>query len=105
MSRLTKFLKQTCQYESAQRDKNGKTKLNEYGDILYAKPKTLRCRREKLVTDIQTGTGAILKTSSRYFFDERVEVLADDRIDGHVVISAEEYTNQLGKCEGYECYV
>lgn len=105
MSRLTKFLKQECRYESAQRDDAGKTALSIYGDILYNAPVTLKCRRERLVTDIQTGSGAVLKTTSRYFFDTRVEVRADDRIDGHVVLSAEEYTNQFGKCEGYECYV
>lgn len=105
MSRLTKFLKQKCYYESAQRDETGKTVLSPYGDILYNEPEELKCRRERLVTDIQTGSGAVLKTTSRYFFDARVEVRADDRIDGHVVLSSEEYTNQFGNCEGYECYV
>lgn len=105
MSRLTKFLKQTCSHESAQRTSNGKTKLSTYGDVLYHRPRTLKCRREKIVTDIQTSSGAILKTSSRYFLDDKVEIFADDRLDGHVVLDVREYTNQLGKCEGYECYV
>lgn len=105
MSRMTKFLKQSCSFESAQRGTDGTIKLNKYGDIQYTKPRTLRCRRENIVTDMQTGTGAILKTSSRYFFDSSVQVRVDDRIDGHVILSVEEYINQLGKCEGYECYV
>lgn len=105
MSRMTKFLRQKCQFEQAQRNTDGTVKLNDYGDILYEAPQELKCRREKYVKDIQTNTGAILKASTRYFLDEHVEVQADDRIDGHVILSAEEYTNQLGRCEGYECYV
>lgn len=105
MSRMTKFLKQTCVFESAKRTLNGDVKLSTYGDIEYDKPKTVKCRREKYVKDVMTGTGAILKASSRYFLDESIPINADDRLDGHVVLSVEEYTNQLGKCEGYECYV
>lgn len=105
MSRLTKFLRQECVFEKAQRDDVGNVKLNAYGDILYEKARTVKCRRERFVRDMQTNTGATLKTSSRYFLDETHPVEADDRIDGKVILSAEEYTNQLGRCEGYECYV
>lgn len=105
MSRMTKFLKQTCQFESAQRNNDGTTRLNAYGDVLYNKQKTLRCRRERCVQDVQTNTGAIVKTSSRYFLDEQYEIQADDRVDGHTILKCDESTNALGKCEGYECYV
>ena len=104
MSTMTKFLKQTCSFESAVRA-NGLTVLNEYGDIQYNSSTSLPCRREKQVRDIQTVDGAILKASTRYFLDEAAEVQADDRIDGHVVLYAEEYIDQFGQCVGYEVYV
>lgn len=105
MSRMTKFLKQSCRIENARRNADGTTKLSEYGDVLYGAPQEAKCRREKYVRAIQTNNGAILTSSTRYFLDDSVTVDADDRIDGHVVLSAEEYTNQFGVCEGYEVYV
>lgn len=104
MSKITKFLKQTCVFESAQRS-NGLVVLNEYGDIQYNTPITLACRRESFVRDMQTANGAIIQTETRYFFDETQEIRADDRIDGHVVRSCEEYIDQFGTCVGYEAYV
>ena len=105
MSRMTKFLKQTCQFESAQRNEDGSTKLDQFGEVLYNAPITLKCRREKVVKDVQTSTGAILRSSTRYFTDDVQIVEAEDRFDGKVILEVEEYTNQLGKTEGYESYV
>lgn len=105
MSRITKFLKQTCSYEAALRDDLGKVQLDAFGEVLYAPARVLRCRREKTVQDVQTNTGAVLRSSTRYFTDESVEINADDRLDGKTVLTVEEYTNQLGKTEGYESYV
>ena len=104
MSRMTKFLKQTCSFEAA-RVQNDRVVLNEYGDIQYEPAITLACRREAYVRDLQTANGAILKTSSRYFLDESVEIKANDRLDGCVILACSEYTNQFGQCEGYEVYV
>lgn len=104
MSTMTKFLKQVCSFEAAQRDEE-LTVLSEHGDILYEAPKELKCRREKYVRDMQTVNGAIVKTSSRYFLDEGTEVQVDDRLDGHVILACEEYIDQLGRCVGYEAYV
>ena len=104
LSRMTKFLKQTCSFESAQREDN-LVVLNEYGDIQYNQPITKACRREAYVRDLQTANGAILKTSSRYFLDESTVIRANDRIDGCVILACSEYTNQFGQCEGYEIYV
>lgn len=105
MSRLTKFLKQTCTFEAAVRDSFSQTVLNDYGDIQYGSEKNLKCRREKFVRDMQTANGAIIKTSSRYFLDDSVAIRADDRLDGHVILSCEEYIDQFGVCIGYEVYV
>lgn len=105
MSRLTKFLRQSCVWEPAVRDAQGVVQLDDFGEVLYEPARPLRCRREKTIKDVQTNTGAILRSSTRYFTDETAEINADDRLDGHAVLVVEEYTNQLGRTEGYESYV
>ena len=105
MSRMTKFLKQTCTFERANRNTDGSIKLNKFGEVEYFAPVQLKCRRERIIKDVQTTNGAILKSSTRYFTDETAAINADDKLDGRVVLEVEEYTNQLGKPEGYESYV
>ena len=105
MSTMTKLLRQSCLFEAAQRSSDGRTILNEYGDIQYESGESLKCRREKHVRDMQTANGAIIQTSSRYFLDNFREIQTDDRLDGHVIVACEEYTDQMGVCIGYEVYV
>ena len=105
MSRMSKCLKQTCILEKARKNPDGSTKLDKFGEIMYDAPQTIKCRRERIVKDVQTSTGAIQRSSTRYFIDETQPVEADDRIDGKTVLEVSEYINQLGKVEGYECYV
>lgn len=105
MSRMTKFLKQKCQVEAYQVTEDGNPEQNRFGEIQYQEPVTLKCRREKMVKDVQTANGSLIRSTTRYFLDEKVEVKADYRIDGHVVLTVEEYTNEHGLCEGYEVYV
>lgn len=105
MSRMTKYLKQTCMYEKCVRDPNGAVKLDKYGEPLYEAPVKIKCRREVTVQDVQTNTGAILKSSTRYFVDEKHDIRADDKFDGVCILKVTEYVNQSGKVEGFECYV
>ena len=105
MSRMTKFLKQSCSFEKAKKNSNGQVQLNKFGEVLYETPTIIKCRRERIVRDVQTSTGAILRSSTRYFTDDSQIIEADDRLDGRIVLEVEEYTNQLGKVEGYESYV
>lgn len=105
MSRMTKFLKQTCQVEAYEVDENGNPERNRFGEIIYKAPMKCKCRREKIVKDVQTQNGSVVQATNRYFLDETVELQADYRIDGHVLLTVEEYTNEHGKCEGYEVYV
>lgn len=105
MSRMTKFLKQTCVFERMKRNDEGTAVLDKFGEPQYEAPKKLKCRREKLVKDIQTNTGAILRSTTRYFLDESQPIETEDRLDGKTILSVEEYINQLGATEGYECYV
>ena len=105
MSRMTKFLKQVCQVEAYEVTEEGNPERNRFGEIIYQEPEARKCRREKIVKDVQTANGSIIRSNARYFLDESMEIRADYRIDGHVVLTVEEYTNEHGKCEGYEVYV
>ena len=102
MGRMTKFLKQTCTFEAAVRDASGEIALNKYGEAQYEAPTTLRCRRERTTKDVLTANGSVVRSASIYYTDESTVIRPDDRIDGRVVLSVEEYTNELGKTEGFE---
>jgi hypothetical protein len=105
MSRISKYLKQQCSYEKTKRDDQGKVKLDKFGEPLYETPILIKCRRETTIQDVQTNTGAILKSSTRYFLDDKHPIQADDKLDGKAVLKVQEYINQFGAAEGYECYV
>ncbi len=105
MSRITKYLKQKCTYEKLKRDKEGKIVIDKYGEPQYEAPIVIKCRREDLTQDVQTNTGAILKSGTRYFTDEKNTIQANDKLDGKTVLKVLEYTNQFGSAEGYESYV
>ena len=55
--------------------------------------------------DILTTNGRLIKSSSRYYIDVDYQIRADDLLDGNPVVALEEYTNERGKCEGFELYV
>lgn len=105
MSRMTKFLKQTCQVEQYQVTEDGNAETNRFGEIIYQDPIKCKCRHEVCFKDVQDANGSVVKSVARYFLDEKVELKADYRIDGRVIITVETYINQLGKIEGYEVYV
>lgn len=105
MSKMTKFLKQTCQVEAYVLTEEGNAETNRFGEIIYQEPVECRCRREKCVKDVQTANGSVVQATTRYFLDDSFELQPDYRIDGHVVLTVEEYINGLGKSEGYEVYV
>lgn len=105
MSRMTKFLKQTCTFEKALRNNDGTVQLDKYGEIVYSSSKKLKCRREKVIKDVQTSTGAILSSSTRYFTDSSQAINPDDKFDGKVILEVSEYINSQGLSEGYESYV
>lgn len=105
MSRISKYLKQKCSYEKLKRDNKGEVVLDKFGEPQYESSKTIKCRRETSVQDVQTNTGAILKSSTRYFTDDKQSIQADDKLDGKTVLKVQEYINQFGIAEGYESYV
>ena len=105
MSRMTKYLKQKCTYEKLKRDENGKVLLDKFGDPLYEAPEVIKCRRETTIEEVQTNTGAVLKSTTRYFTDDRHSIQANDKLDGKAVLKVQEYTNQFGVAEGFESYV
>lgn len=105
MSRMTKFLHQTCTWKKALRKPDGTVQLNVYGEVQYDAGTSVKCRRETLIKDTLTTNGAVLKSQTRYFVDESCPVQADDMLDGRVVLFVSEYTNHLGATEGFEIYV
>ena len=102
MSRMTKFLKQKCAFEAAVRNASGEIALNKYGEAEYEAPVTLRCRRERTTKDVLTANGSVVRSASIYYTDESQVIRPDDKIDGRVVLSVKEYTNELGLTEGFE---
>lgn len=104
MSRMTKFLKQTCTFEAVERDASGKPIMNKYGEPTYKSPVTLKCRRERSTKDVLTVNGAVIRSETIYYTDETRLIRTDDKLDGNVVIAVSEYTNEHGKTEGFESH-
>lgn len=105
MSRMTKFLNQSCKLEKYIVGANGQPEMNMFGELQYQAPITIKCRNEKSHRDIRTANGSIVRSTAVYYLDESEEIKADYRIDGCVVISVGTYVNALGTTEGYEVYV
>lgn len=105
MSRVTKYLRQKCTYEKLKRDTSGNALLDKFGDPQYESPVVIPCRREQLIQEVQTNTGAILKSTTRYITDDRYSIQANDKLDCNCVLKTQEYVNQFGRVEGYESYV
>ena len=92
MSRMTKFLKQTCIFEAVVRDESGKPIMNKYG------------RRERSTKDVLTVNGAVIRSETIYYTDEKQLIRTDDKLDGNVVVAVSEYINEKGAVEGYESH-
>lgn len=105
MSRMTKYLRQKCTYEKLLRSIDGEILLDKFGDPQYELPEEIKCRRESFVQEVQTNTGAILQSVTRYFTDDRYTIQANDKLDGKPVIKVQECVNQFGNTEGFESYV
>ena len=105
MSRMTKFLRQQCQVQPYQVNEAGEPVFNDFGELQYMQARTCKCRHEISFQDVQTSNGQLVKSTSRYFLDESLEIKADYKIDGRAVLSVSSYVNGLGLCEGYEVYV
>ena len=105
MSRMTKFLRQRCSVQPYEVDEANKPALNDYGELQYGPAISCRCRHEVAFQDIQTANGQLVRSSSRYYLDDSMEIKADYKIDGREVLSVSTYVNGLGQCEGYEVYV
>ena len=101
MSRMTKFFKQTCQWQKMATDETGQPVLDLYGDPTYETPSTLKCRRERTLKDVITATGAVKRSDTTYYVDESHEVSMGDLFDGKPIIAFSEYINEHGKVEGY----
>lgn len=105
MSRMTKYLRQQCQYEALSVDENGQPSLNQYGEAEFEAPETLKCRRERSVKDVQTTDGSIVRSTIVYYIDETTTLNVGDKLDGRAILNLTEYTGSTGKPEGWMAYV
>lgn len=105
MSRMSKYLKQKCTYEKMVCDESGNALLDKFGEPQYESSKVIKCRRETYIQDVQTSTGAILKSSTRYFTDDKQPIKAGDKLGGKPVLRVQEYIDQFGVSEGFESHV
>lgn len=101
MSRMSKYLKQTCKWSKMLVDENGNAILDMYGDPTFAAEVIVPCRRERSLKDVLTLTGSVKRSATTYYIDERYDVSMGDLMDGKPIIDFEEYTNEHGKTEGY----
>lgn len=105
MSRMTKFLRQECLVQPYEVDAKGQPVLNDYGELQYGPAKSCKCRHEVAFQDIQTANGRLVRSTSRYFLDDSMEIKVDYKVDSKEVLSVSTYVNSLGQREGYEVYV
>lgn len=105
MSRMTKFLKQTCLLEQYSVTSDGNIETNRFGEIVYKPAIKCKCRHEVCFKDVQTTNGSVVRSVARYFLDEKVALNPDYRLDGNVILSVETYINEHGSIEGYEVYI
>ena len=105
MSRITKFLRQQCRVAPYATDTAGNPVYNDFGELQYRTAKVCKCRHEVAFQDVQTSSGQLVKSASRYYFDSSTDIKADYKIDGKAVLSVSSYVNGFGECEGYEVYV
>lgn len=106
MSRLTKYLGDTATVVRMERDPDThEAALDKYGAAIPATTDNLKCRREKVFKDVTTSTGRIVRSYSRYYFDEAIELFIADKIDDAPILEIEELTSRTGTVEGYLAYV
>lgn len=98
---MTKYLKQTCKWSKMLVDEQGDAILDMYGDPTFAEAVTIPCRREKSLKDVLTLSGAVQRSATTYYIDERYEISMGDLMDNKPIIDFEEYTNEHGRTEGY----
>lgn len=101
MSRMTKYLKQTCVVQNMVLDDQGEPVVDLYGEPTYSSPKNYLCRRERSFKDVLTVSGVMKKSSITYYLDEMCNIQIGDLIDGRAVVDFQEYTNEHGNTEGY----
>lgn len=101
MSRMTKYLKQTCTVKNVLIDADGEPLVDIYGEPSYSVPAVYKCRRERSFKDVLTVSGVMKKSSITYYLDETCNINIGDLIDDRAVVDFQEYTNEHGQTEGY----
>lgn len=99
MSKLTKFLHQSAQWQS------NTGSLDIYGEPEYGTVTSIKCRKTQYIKDVLTSTGSMAKSSNRYIVDNTVKIQIGDLLDGQPIVLIEDYVNAQGIIEGYQAIV
>lgn len=99
MSRMSKYLNQTCVFEAVKVDSEGNPFINEYGELQYESPKNIRCRREQYYRDVEIPSGSLVRSSNQFYTVEQVKI--NDKLDSKVILTSEEYTDSRGRAVGF----
>ena len=102
MSRMTKYLHQLAVLEPIVLGLDGKPTLDLYGNPSYAAAQPIKCRRERILKDIFTTTGSIVKSTTTYTVDSSVTIHVGDLLDAVEVLEFQDYIGAAGRCEGYK---
>lgn len=100
---MTRFLKQTCTFASAQRKADGSVLLDKFGVAQYNAATTIKCRREQKVQYVETSTGAMVIGTITYYVDNTNSPRVGDKLDGVPILAVEDFVNGKGGNEGYRC--
>lgn len=105
MSRLTKFLRQTCSVEKLKVNEDGSAVFDKYGNPEYEEAVTTRCRMEPSSELVQDSTGHMVRSTATYYVDNSVTLSVGDRINGKPIIKVDAYVVACGATIGWEAYV
>jgi hypothetical protein len=97
---VSKYLNQSCQLTVRNTDPK---KYDRYGKPLVEEVKTIRCRIEDTVVDVQTSAGVIKKSQTIYFLDQKPADV--DLIDGKPILRITAWVDFMGKPQGYKVIV
>lgn len=96
LSNITKYLNQTCQIDIVA------SETDEYGDKIVERSVPAKCRKRKDLTEVETNTGRIKRTSDVYILDESENIKVGDYIDGKEIKAISDYVNLQGVRLGYK---
>lgn len=104
MSRLSKYLKQDTTFQPVVRDITGKPLLNEYGVPEYGAVVQVKCRKETMAVQAETGLGKYLSLGLTFYVDDSIKPQSSDLMDSKTILEVVDYIDGSGVLIGYEVH-